>query len=208
MARSIQLPPSIRRALPSQHQVSYRWVSDTSRHAGTIVHELLKRVAADGLDKWSESRVLSLRTYVGSELLRLGVPGSEEPTAAKQVLRAVSNTIGSQRGRWILSPHGQARSEWAIAGRVNESLVSGTVDRSFQDETGQYWIIDFKNSEHTGAGRVKFLASEKERYQPQLEQYAAVISRLVNAPIKLGLYFPLLDEWVAWQFTEAAVAVR
>ena len=197
----VQAAPIMRRAVASQRQVSYHWVSDTSRHAGTVVHELLKRVAADGLDKWSEARVLSLRDFVGSELLRLGVPGNEEPAAAKQVLRAVANTIGSKRGRWILSPHKQARSEWAVSGRVNESLVSGTVDRAFSDD-GVYWIIDFKNSDHTGTSLEKFLANEKERYQPQLEQYAAVISRLVDAPISLGLYFPLLDEWLGWQFVE------
>jgi ATP-dependent exoDNAse (exonuclease V) beta subunit len=196
----------MRRAVASRRQVSYHWVSDTSRHVGTIVHELLKRVAGDGLDKWTESRVLSLRSFVGSELLRLGVPGNEEPVAAKQVLRAVANTIVSQRGRWILSSHSEARSEWAVSGRVNQELVSGTVDRAFLDEAGRYWIIDFKNSDHTGTGREKFLANEQERYRPQLEQYAAVISQLVKAPISLGLYFPLLDEWLDWQFAEVAVA--
>lgn len=204
----VQAGPAMRRAVASQRQVSYHWVSDTSRHAGTVVHELLRRVAADGLHKWNESRVLSLRNFVGSELLRLGVPGNEEPAAAKQVLRAVAGTIGSKRGRWILASHKEARSEWAISGRINQELVSGTVDRAFLDgTTGRYWIIDFKNSDHAGAGREKFLTNEKERYQVQLEQYAAVIRHLVDAPLSLGLYFPLLDEWLDWQFSEAAVAL-
>ncbi len=206
LAPSVQTAPGIHHAVASRGHVSYRWVSDTGRHVGTIVHDLLKQIAADGLHQWTESRVLSSRDLVGSELLRLGVPGNEEPAAARQVLRAVANTIGSQRGRWILSPHTNARSEWAVAGRVNQALVSGTIDRSFLDEKGTYWIIDFKNSAHSGTGREKFLANEKERYEPQLEQYAAVVSNLVDAPISLGLYFPLLDEWLAWQFTEAAVA--
>ena len=208
LAEPVQMRPAVRRSVASRRQVSYRWVSDTGRHAGTIVHELLKRIANDGLAKWTEARVLSLRSFVGAELLRLGVPGNEEPAAAKQVLRAVSNTIGSKRGRWILSPHTEARSEWAVAGRVDQTLVAGTVDRAFMDEDGRYWIIDFKNSEHSGAGRDKFLAAEKERYQPQLEQYAAVIQRLANAPVSLGLYFPLFDSWLEWQFAEAIGASR
>jgi ATP-dependent exoDNAse (exonuclease V) beta subunit len=86
---------------------------------------------------------------------------------------------------------------------VDGRLVSGTVDRAFRDEQGTYWIIDFKNSEHGGRMDI-FLASEKQRYQPQLEQYAAVVSRLVKSPVSLGLYFPLLDEWLEWKFAEAA----
>jgi ATP-dependent exoDNAse (exonuclease V) beta subunit len=205
-AKSVAAVPAIRRAVASQRQVSYHWVGDTSRHVGTIVHEMLKRIAGDGLEEWTDSRLFAMRPMVGAELLRLGVPANEAAAAGKQVLRAVVNTITSHRGRWILSRHAEDRSEWAIAGRVNQYLVSGTVDRAFRDEAGTYWIIDYKNSEHGGSGRNKFLANEKERYQAQLEQYAAVISKLMKGPISLGLYFPLLDAWVEWKFAEAAGA--
>jgi ATP-dependent helicase/nuclease subunit A len=203
LANNIQTGEAIRRAVASQRQVSYHWVGDTSRHAGTVVHELLKRIAEEGIAHWNQPRVAAMAPYIESELLRLGVPFEEQKSAASQVLRAVSNTINSQRGCWILSPHPDARSEWAIAGLVNQSLVSGTVDRAFRDEDGTCWIIDFKNSRHEGTQIADFLANEKQRYQPQLEQYAAVVSRLVPSPISLGLYFPLLDEWLQWQFTEA-----
>ena len=205
-AKSVRSDFALRRAVASQRQVSYHWVSDTGRHVGTVVHELLKRIAAEGVDSWPDQRLAAQKALVSSELLRFGVPADEKRSATEQVLRAVTNTVKSERGRWILSPHANARSEWAIAGRVQNSLVSGTVDRGFLDSDGRYWIIDFKNSDHLGAGRANFLASEKERYQPQLEQYAVLISKLVDAPISLGLYFPLLDEWLAWQFAEAAVA--
>jgi len=207
-AKPIQIELPIRRAVASQRQVSYHWVGDTSRHMGTVIHDILKRIAADGIDHWNLGRVTALRPLAASELLRLGVPAEEKKSATEQVIRAISKTITSPRGRWILSPHPDARSEWAIAGRVGQNLVSGTVDRFFLDETGTCWIIDFKNSKHEGTSLPSFLANEKFRYQPQLEQYAAVISRLVAAPISLGLYFPLLDEWLEWKFAEAAVTAR
>jgi ATP-dependent exoDNAse (exonuclease V) beta subunit len=207
-AKPIQIEQPIRRAVASQRQVSYHWVGDTSRHAGTIIHDILKRIAAEGIDKWNPDRISALRALAGSELLRLGVPADEKKSATEQVLKAVSKTIASARGRWILSPHQDARSEWAIAGRLGQNLVSGTVDRFFRDETGTCWIIDFKNSKHDGTNLTSFLANEKLRYQPQLEQYAAVISRLVAGPITLGLYFPLLDEWLEWKFAEAAQFAR
>jgi hypothetical protein len=29
---------------------------------------------------------------------------------------------------------------------------------------------------------------------------------MVSAPVSLGLYFPLLDKWLQWQFAEALTA--
>ena len=205
IANSIQAEAPMRRAVASQRQVSFRWVSDTSRHAGTVVHEILKRIAAEGTEKWSEARVTSLRAFAGSELLRLGVPADDKRAATDQVIRAVTKTVASQRGRWILSAHPQSHSEWAINGRVEKSLVVGTIDRAFLDGD-VFWIIDFKTGQHESRDLDHFLASEKERYRPQLEQYAAVVSSLVNAPITMGLYFPMHDAWLEWKFSQIATA--
>jgi len=201
--KAIKTEMPFRRAVASQRQVSYHWVGDTSRHMGTVIHDILKHIAAEGVGKWDAERVAALRGLAGSELLRLGVPAEEKKAATEQVLKSISKTIASSRGRWILSPHNEARSEWAVGGVVGQNLVSGTVDRFFRDENGMCWIIDFKSGKHEGTSLASFLANEKVRYQPQLEQYAAVISRLVDAPISLGLYFPLYDEWLEWKFAQA-----
>ncbi|MBV9765284.1 MAG: PD-(D/E)XK nuclease family protein, partial [Acidobacteriaceae bacterium] len=144
---------------------------------------------------------------VKSELLRLGVGRSEAPDATKQALRAVLNTMESERGKWILQPHIDARSEWGISGRVQDKLISGTVDRLFRDEQGRLWIIDFKTGEHKGRLET-FLSEEQRRYREQLENYGVLMSRLEKGPIWLGLYFPLLDAWREWQLEEEAVAVH
>jgi ATP-dependent exoDNAse (exonuclease V) beta subunit len=137
-------------------------------------------------------------------LTRLGVRNSEEAAASGQIARAVGNTLGSERGRWILNPHREARSEWAVGGRVGDRLINGTVDRMFRDETGRLWIIDYKTSDHEGADLEKFLTDEQGRYRSQVESYAALIARLEKGPIFLGLYFPLLDAWIEWRFEEEA----
>jgi ATP-dependent helicase/nuclease subunit A len=200
--RSVQWHPELRRATASARTITYEWVSDTSRHAGTVVHELLKRVAREGTAAWGTERLSALATTVKSELLRLGVAVGEEPKASVRVLRALSNAVASERGRWILHPHAEARSEWPLGGRLQDRLINGTVDRIFRDAEGRLWIIDYKTSEHEG-GRVEtFLSEEQRRYQPQLDNYAALISHLAKGPIWLGLYFPLLDGWREWRFEE------
>ena len=67
------------------------------------------------------------------------------------------------------------------------------------DESGTRWIIDYKTGSHEGSARDTFLRNEKERYQPQLETYARLLQRSGEDRVAVGLYFPLLDEWVAWE---------
>ena len=43
-----------------------------------------------------------------------------------------------------------------------------------------------------------FLDREQQRYRAQLERYAALMRRIDEQPVKLGLYFPLLKGWREW----------
>ncbi len=193
-ARSVDWRPAYREMIASSRNVTYQWVSDTGRHVGTIVHELLKR------GRVSES-------LIRSELLRLGVTPDEEPAATARAMRAVENTLQSPRGKWILAEHKDARSEWPIGGKIGDEIISGVIDRIFRDDDGRLWIIDFKTSDHEGAGLKSFLDREQRRYRPQLESYAALVSQMEPGPIWLGLYFPLLDGWREWQYQESAVQI-
>ncbi len=198
-SRSVEWQPAFRETTASARKVTYEWVSDTGRHVGTVAHDILKRFAEAGA---SDS---ALASVVQSELLRLGVPKPEEAAGSERVLRAVRNTLSSERGQWILSPHSESRSEWPVGGIVGSQIVSGAIDRIFRAEDGRLWIIDFKTSEHEGGRTKKFLDEEQRRYKPQLESYATLVARLEKGPISLGLYFPLLDAWREWEFEEAAV---
>ena len=96
------------------------------------------------------------------------------------------------------SPGGAgARCEYAISGVVEDRIVRGAVDRTFVDETGTRWIIDYKTSDHQGGDLAFFLDEEQRRYRPQLERYARLLAPL-GQPVRLGLYFPLLDAWREW----------
>ncbi|HEY3455969.1 MAG TPA: UvrD-helicase domain-containing protein [Bryobacteraceae bacterium] len=191
--------PLFRHAAASARKTTFEWVGDTSRHVGTVVHELLKRNRPD----LSSGHLTAI---VKSELLRLGVPAAEEPEASARVLRAFRKTLESERGRWILQSRVEEHSEWPIAGRIQDRLVSGTIDRVFRDEQNRLWIVDFKIGQHKGGKLDQFLDEEQRRYREQLESYATLLSRIASGPIWLGLYFPLVDGWREWAFAEDAVA--
>jgi ATP-dependent exoDNAse (exonuclease V) beta subunit len=207
LERSVHWEPGLQRATASVRKITYEWVSDTSRHVGTVVHEFLKRVAQSAPAAWDDNRLGAISGTVRSELLRLGVPPAETPKAESQVLRAITNTLRSARGRWILQQHAEACSEAPLTGRIQDQLVNGAIDRMFRDEQGRLWIIDYKTSEHQGSRLERFLNEEQRRYRPQLESYALLMSRMVSGPISLGLYFPLLDAWREWEFEEERAVV-
>ncbi len=202
LEQSVSSSPAYERVTASSSKLAYKWVSDTGRHVGTIVHGLLKRISIDGLSAWSEDRLSRAESIISDELSRLGVKPSEQAAALAQVTRSIGNTLASKRGQWILASHPEARSEWGLEGLIGDKLVSGTVDRTFRDGSGRLWIVDFKTSEHQGAGLQSFLKREEARYRPQLQNYGTLVSHMQEGPISLGLYFPLLDAWREWEFAE------
>ncbi|HLH01871.1 MAG TPA: UvrD-helicase domain-containing protein [Bryobacteraceae bacterium] len=204
-SRWIDWQPEFRQTTPSARPITYEWVSDTARHVGTVVHELLKQAAGAN---WTVENADALLPVVSSELLRLGVPAAEHADAVERVRRAVVNTVTSERGRWLLAAHREARSEFAIGGRLGDQVISGTVDRIFRDEKDRLWIVDFKTSEHQGARLERFLNEEQRRYRAQLENYAALLARIERGPIWLALYFPLLDAWREWQYEEITAVAK
>ena len=60
------------------------------------------------------------------------------------------------------------------------------------------WIVDYKVGAHEGTDVDAFLDNERLRYAPQLERYRAFFTEIERRPIRLGLYFPLLQGWREW----------
>ncbi len=176
---------------------TFDWASDTLRHAGTVVHRMMQRIAREGIDAWSAESVEAERPYFLAALATLGVPPAEISDAADRVAQALTMTLDEKRGRWALSQHQEAESEYALTGFVDGKLFSGTVDRTFVD-AGIRWIVDFKTSAHEGGGLDEFLDEQQRRYRRQLDRYAVLIGELDERPIRLGLYFPLLGGWREW----------
>jgi len=171
------------------HAPTFEWVGESLRHAGTVVHAFLQRMP--GVDEPGPELPVIRRalTHAGASPLDL-------EATAQRVRQALARIRTSRRGRWILEPHEDAHSEYAVTGAVNGELVRGLVDRTFI-ERGVRWIIDFKTSEHEGGNLETFLDEQQRRYRDQMERYARILAPLGN-PVRVGLYFPLLDQWREW----------
>jgi ATP-dependent exoDNAse (exonuclease V) beta subunit len=178
--------------------VTFEWVGQSLRYAGTALHALLQRIAREGLDAWDEKTVRSERRLYQSVLANLGVPPAELAEAAERVETALLRTLRDPKGRWILDRHSEDEYELPVTGLIGGKLYETVIDRTFVDEDGVRWIIDYKTSAHEGGDLETFLDNEKERYQEQLERYARLLVQRDDRPIRLALYFPLLGGWREW----------
>jgi len=179
--------------------VEFSWAGETARHVGTVVHRFLQRIGEMGVDNVTAENIKDYKSIARTMLLRLGVPADHLGSAIDRVDTALQLTLKDEKGRWILSDkHQQTCCEYAISSVQNGHVSHMIIDRTFIDEQGTRWIIDYKTGSHTGGGLDEYLDREQERYRPQLETYASVMTRLEDNPVRLALYFPLLGAWREW----------
>ena len=176
------------------HRPVFEWASELQRRIGIVVHRMLQEMHA-----WEElaAREDTLRVALQSE----GLDGEKLDEALARAVAALRNIPADAQGRWIFSRHEDDQREYALSAVVERKVRRFVLDRTFVED-GVRWIIDYKTSTHEGSGRDAFLDNEQTRYREQMEGYARVMRSLDPRPIRLGLYFPLLQGWREWAFED------
>ena len=200
---SADIPGDKRRSDDGVPTLAFDWAHATAAAIGTVAHRMFAQIASEGLDAWDATRVAGESNRIIAELAGEGVPPGERSDAAVRIEAAVAHTLADSRGRWLFAPaHIDAQSEWALTGFDRDTLRHVTLDRTFVDD-GVRWIVDFKTGRHEGGDSGAFLDRELARYREQLDRYARIVRELDPRPIRLALYFPLVDAgWREWEFSE------
>jgi len=175
--------------------VEFSWAGENARRIGMVVHRWLQRIADDALRGWNAEKVRAIAPHFERELAAAGISGGELKAARSRVAQALTSTLSDPRARWLLGPHKDARSELRLTVRSGSGTRRRVLDRTFVDENGARWIIDYKTGTHEGADVEGFLDRERLRYAGQLELYAQAL----GGAAQLGLYFPLLNGWREWK---------
>jgi ATP-dependent exoDNAse (exonuclease V) beta subunit len=189
-APATSTPPALRTETPV-----FDWAGETARRVGTLVHAELQSMTMASADR---DMIRSREPHFGRWLALHGVPPERLQEAAARVVEALIAVLADPRGRWILQAAREDYREHALSGRVQGEVTRVVFDRSFVDDHGVRWVIDYKTSRHVGGGLAEFLDREVERYRPQLQRYALLAQRLGPQPVRLGLYFPLMRAWREW----------
>src|SRR5437667_463634 len=198
LATDIQLPKlpdavrwtALAEGRVAEDEIEFSWAGETARHIGTVAHRWLQRMADDELRGWDTKRIDRLRTDFLRQLERRGVQASELKAAADVVTSALKNTLMDERGRWLLGPQAESRTEYRVRVHTKDGVSTYIVDRAFRAVNGARWVIDYKTSRHEGSDVDAFLDRERERYGKQLEAYGQALQSS-----SAGLYFPLLRGW-------------
>jgi ATP-dependent exoDNAse (exonuclease V) beta subunit len=179
---------------PAYDDIEFSWVGDTARRVGSVVHRWLQRIAEDEAVGWTRKRIEKERDAIRNELAARGVVESELAGACDRVVQALASSIEDPRGKWLLGPQRNARSEYRLSAMIDGVARVVVIDRVFEDLAGT-WIVDYKTGGHEGADLERFLADEENRYRAQLERYAVALGK---ADARRALYFPLLKGWREW----------
>ena len=178
--------------------LEFSWATETARIAGIVIHQILQRVDDAGWERLNRSRTAADEKW-RNLLMENGIYGQHLETALQRVTDAIQKTRDDPKAAWIFSnEHQNIKTEWPLSARVDGKVVHVIIDRSFTDQNGTRWIIDFKSGRHTGGGLEEFLDQEQQRHQQQMSLYASVVGQLQPGEVRLGLYFPALRGWREW----------
>ena len=188
--------------------------SVAARAFGNAVHALLESITqriAAGTPAANILNALPTWTSRITAILRAeGLQPALVDRLTQRVLQALSATLKDPQGLWLLSPHQDASTEYALT-TWSTQRTAIRIDRVFHagpephaSGADHLWIVDYKTTTHGTEGVDAFLTQEREKYAPQLETYAAVLHQTDGGHtkgeprIRLALYYPMLSKLIWW----------
>lgn len=165
---------------------------------GTAVHAIFEYLHRAGVKPWQDKNSQQQQQWAMGLLRYQSLPETLLAEAVQLVLEAVDNTVGDQRGQWLLSnrhPHSLAEQAYLVS--TSGTAKKLVVDRSFVDQQGALqrgtlWIVDYKTSRPLEReSQAAFLAREQEHYRQQLLDYKNILSSCYpqDYRIRTALYF-------------------
>jgi len=153
---------------------------------GTLAHLYVEIIAQGGLDQWTAARIKSLQSAMQRWLTQQGYDENQAKRGSLRVVAALTATLTSDQGRWVLQAREHAAAELSIATLEGDRIFTCIVDRTFI-ENGERWIVDYKSA-RLGEVPETSLKQQASQYQPQLERYAKLFAN-EGLPIRKAVFF-------------------
>lgn len=178
-----------------KNKAGFSLPDDKPRFIGTLMHEILNLFSREGTSFWLDQSITAQIAYLKQQLIRLGLAEADMEHALTILMKGITNILSDERGQWILHHHPEAVSEYPITTQLDGETLSLIIDRTFIDESGTRWIIDYKTTIFTPTDLEAFLNDKQKKHEKQLWQYQQAIKQIDPRPIQLGLYFPMVPAW-------------
>jgi ATP-dependent exoDNAse (exonuclease V) beta subunit len=182
----------------------FSWAGAQAKAVGIAIHAALQKIAERGLSRWENANDAQITQLMRHCLYHEGISHLYLEKALQRCQKGLERCHQSARLRWILDEeHQEQHNEWALTCVQDGQCKHIILDRSFIDEDGVRWVIDYKTGSHFEDDIDVWLDQELYRYTvetPQLPNYVNALQALEpNRIIKAALYFPMMDAWREWQ---------
>ena len=99
----------------------------------------------------------------------------------------IANVRADAQGQWLLdSRREEGATEASFTGLLDGRFVNVVIDRTFVDDDGSRWIVDYKST--TDMSGTDFVERQVKRHRAQLIRYSQIISAIDPRPIRIALY--------------------
>lgn len=180
--------PAINRE--TSNHVCMQTGSTLPRLAGVICHQLLQWIC----DNHPPSLNAVPPDLIRHFLQAVHINSTEESLLIEMIQQQLRQIFQSDRGRWIMQPHLEAKNEYALLVTVREKVVNRIIDRTFIHE-GIRWIIDFKTGKEDNTSQIQ--------HRQQLNEYASFLATRESRPISCGLYYLTSDHFESWVYEKS-----
>ncbi len=177
--------------------IDFDWAGSVALWIGNVVHEWLEKIVRTGMQEWNRERLAAERSKWRIRLQAMGLRTDHAAMdeALDRIEMSLNKVLLDPKGQWILSgEHDESEVELRLTGVLDNQFTNVILDRTFVDEHGTRWIIDYKSGT-TGGNVESFLDQEVDRYRDQLIKYKSIVAGMDPRPIRLALYFPMFPAW-------------
>jgi len=166
---------------------------------GLLVHEILYELSLNlptDNQQFVNDSASVWRTRLKRRTRHLAMPDTDLDQLTTRIQKQVRGFLEDPDGQWVLSPdHLESHSEAPFTGFYKELLVNVVIDRTFLDETGTRWIIDYKSSSKPESLTTEvFINQQLAWHRPQMEKYLTLLSAWKPGPYKAAIYFTALSQ--------------
>ncbi len=177
-------------------EVSQAQLSEDSLETciGSLLHRALYRLSRAKPEHWQS--IVAQPAYWREKMQPLKLSNQVVEESIDQMQQQLESLISDKTAIWILDQnHHQAASEKGYVGLIEGEVLHVVVDRTFVDDNGVRWIIDYKTGQKPSQeSEENFFLRHAEYHKDQLERYARILLQFDGRPQRLALYFTALNK--------------
>ncbi len=179
-------------------QMEYEWATGLATGVGIVLHDWLQYNGSQVLTTQIDAK---LTKQWRTELLNMRVSLNALEYAVQRLVTAVTNLQSHQQAHFLFADYPDSHNEFTLSAIEDGSVKQYRLDRTFVDDDGTRWIVDYKSTAHDNDDVADFAAEQvNTRHKQQLEKYGFLFSQVDARPIQLAVYFPLLKQLICWRY--------